>query len=428
MSTEFVSYDLTTTVSNYTGLNSSSVTHVIEPLTSAVLQNFKVPSFRQKIANLESATSPFLAVSQSMALQSGTMYLHTASGGKASQWSHTTLSGPQVGGIHPPVLSGQTPATEAQAISNAKVDFLANLYKAQAVFAGGTFLGELKETLLMFRRNLLRVHDWNLDYLRNAIKALGRAHNRARLAKDVSGLYLEWAYGWKPLLSDLEDAIKACTELAKRPKVKFILGEGSSSKLLSSNSTLYNTSGIYWIRNVREDMRTYSKFSGVMKCQMAIDAAYLRHLFGFDPLRDFFPTIWNLIPYSFLVDYYVSVGDFVAGTFADTSSLAWVSATQVTSSQKTVGGQVDVGRTAGNYGIHFVTAGGSPGVGVMSAKRVKRINPDLSLEVWDMHFDYPRLFSGHWWNEMFLALNKLSRRYQKLLKQRWRDERSAEGL
>jgi len=45
-----------------------------------------------------------------------------------------------------------------------------------------------------------------------------------------------------------------------------------------------------------------------------------------------------------------------------------------------------------------------------------------------MHFDYPRLFSGHWWNEMFLALNKLSRRYQKLLKQRWRDERSAEGL
>lgn len=52
-------------------------------------------------------------------------------------------------------------------------------------------------------------------------------------------------------------------------------------------------------------------------------------LFGFTP-EEFVPTIWNLLPWSFLVDYFTNIGDVLEATFFDRSGVTWTSMTSVT--------------------------------------------------------------------------------------------------
>jgi hypothetical protein len=46
-------------------------------------------------------------------------------------------------------------------------------------------------------------------------------------------------------------------------------------------------------------------------------------LFGFTP-SEFVPTAWELMPWSFLVDYFTNIGDILTSSVTDTSSVRWV--------------------------------------------------------------------------------------------------------
>jgi hypothetical protein len=45
-------------------------------------------------------------------------------------------------------------------------------------------------------------------------------------------------------------------------------------------------------------------------------------LFGFTP-SEFVPTAWELLPYSFLVDYFTNIGDILSSSVTSTARLAW---------------------------------------------------------------------------------------------------------
>jgi hypothetical protein len=49
-------------------------------------------------------------------------------------------------------------------------------------------------------------------------------------------------------------------------------------------------------------------------------------LLGFDP-SSFLPTVWELIPYSFLIDYFTNIGDVIEGWSQLGINLAWCNRT-----------------------------------------------------------------------------------------------------
>jgi hypothetical protein len=46
-------------------------------------------------------------------------------------------------------------------------------------------------------------------------------------------------------------------------------------------------------------------------------------VFGLSP-EEFVPTVWELLPWSFLVDYFTNIGDILEAGATDTSTVAWI--------------------------------------------------------------------------------------------------------
>jgi hypothetical protein len=98
--------------------------------------------------------------------------------------------------------------------------------------------------------------------------------------------------------------------------------------------------------------------------------------FGFSP-REFVPTLWELIPYSFLVDYFTNVGDIIAAWSYRTLDMRWVTRTERTSViSSNVGGTpyMDQSTSYADQGLYRnELISGSPGASVTRYTTVTRV-------------------------------------------------------
>ena len=116
--------------------------------------------------------------------------------------------------------------------------------------------------------------------------------------------------------------------------------------------------------------------------QFAVDspafgtAERLRGLLGFK-LEDFVPTMWNLLPYSFLVDYFVDVGGILNAITTDISAVRWVSETQLRTNRTSYKSKAHV--VFGNPLTDSI--GGDVGSVVLETTTVDRFNSSLQIPV-----------------------------------------------
>ena len=208
-------------------------------------------------------------------------------------------------------------------------DIDAAVIAAQANVTGAdwdtlTFLAELKKTTHDLANVGTRFNNltsklareaWEIHTLRKTNagtfvlkKNLKRGIKRFLLTTDpweiFRSLWLEARFMWRPMIGDAKDAVTALQQCLEKGQ-SMLRGRGrqtlsgSSAKTyetyLNANATEFVTEELEWDLTIRA------------MCYMRFDDIASSH-FGFDAGV----TAWELIPYSFVVDYFTNIGSWVS--------------------------------------------------------------------------------------------------------------------
>lgn len=226
---------------------------------------------------------------------------------------------------NPPVSSPATIDASA-ADAKAKSSAIQQIKDICNSFQGGTFLGELGETIRMIRHPAAALRQGIDSYFRTVTKRT-RGLSIGRANKVVAGTWLEYQYGWKPLVSDIEDAAKTLARAGRHFRTNRFRATATSQSHSVALRTIQmpTTNFIHqWeMHSVNESRVTYF---GAVSGRSTTKAPGLRQTWGFTT-RDFLPTVWELIPYSFLVDYFTNIGEMIDALSYVTANLGWLGKT-----------------------------------------------------------------------------------------------------
>lgn len=138
--------------------------------------------------------------------------------------------------------------------------------------------------------------------MKQAAKALGIKNPKSDKGKDLAQKWLALQYGWKPLLSDLTGAVEHIASKEFPPVLKFH-GVGRAH-----NSALRHvTQGTCEI--IATELQYESKATVVLEYYAGNQTSRTLSQLGIsDPLL----LAWELLPYSFVVDWFLPVGAYLS--------------------------------------------------------------------------------------------------------------------
>lgn len=239
--------------------------------------------------------------------------------------------------------------------------FYSKMRKAQTEFSGLTFFGELRDTLHMLRRPLQSFRRGLSDYFRRLKKGYGyRMNSRLPFVRDT---WLEFQFGMLPLLSDAASAARALAKLRTRiDEFAYIKGFAKELNVLSEETRMevWNHSALrYEFTHIISEMNSV-RIYGQVRAGVANGRAFELESFGFSPFKDFVPTLYELVPFSWLLDYFTNAGGVISAYSGMKSSIAWVSETRRSSRSNTWRGK---------------TSGAQPIQGVIYQEETLRLVP-----------------------------------------------------
>lgn len=359
-----------------------------------------LPDWRKRIKEGVSATTSFTANRQDVKFSPGAAnaVFRTASG-KLNYVSFTGCVN------HSPVLG--TPTTDVtraqnQAIVRFTRDYESNVRKLDGLVA----LGEMRETIRMIRSPAKSLFSLTKRYLFRARKNAQSRMPKYAKRRVVRDLYLEWTFGAQPLINDIKGAAEAVAEfnLQRASNSRGTArGMGFTEEFLGgtiSSSISNQIAGIRYghvTRRLQDARVIYTGGIGMEANSPAPGSARrLAELSGFD-LTQFVPAIWNLLPWSFVYDYFVNIGDILSCSSSATASARWINHTVLKTQIARTSTSVDPGQTAKVWGNNFVACNGTTlGSTIRSRSSVTRsaygpLVPSLA-------FEFPPADSLKWLN------------------------------
>lgn len=289
----------------------------------------------------------------------------------------------------PEPISGHTPGSsisEACVIAKRIVNKRITLRRRQIM--GGVVVGELAKTIAMVSnpaKTLVRKIGSHANTTSRRLRRLAKVKVESPSTRQmIVDTYLEATFGWQPLLSDIRDGALALARLVTRDALERqqFRAYGSDEKLIStsvSNADVgFDAASVnpYRANNVvtsRSECIYYGAFMTRLQ-DSAVARSQLDRLISLSGFRfaDWVPTVWELLPTSFLVDYFTNVGDVLESTANVSHDLAWITEVHITSTISRTTFVPDLDRAKASKGNLFVDYQGVQSHSESSYKTISR--------------------------------------------------------
>lgn len=227
------------------------------------------------------------------------------------------------------------PMSASSAYNRGLIAYLKHVNQVNQSFQGLTFLGEARETLRMIRNPAQGLRNILDAYLSNCKSSKKRSPKNWK--KNLSSTWLEYAFGMVPLFNDLKAIGDTYNRLFELPKFVPVSGFGRDESYVPARSfsnlitTSYPGDVSYFpkicLSRVSKD-EAIVKFRGFVRRDDHASLCGAAVLAGFDPLQ-FIPTAWELMPWSFLIDYFTNIGDVLETSVVSRSNIAWTNVSTV---------------------------------------------------------------------------------------------------
>lgn len=199
--------------------------------------------------------------------------------------------------------------------------------------SGLTFLGELRESVRMIKRPALGIENALRKFIgSNNPRAWNKrnAHLSRRAAKttykrDLADSWLELSFGVQPLISDISTI---ATELLPSLNVEDVHRVRSTANKVEPPTFDYGQDSdmecvIYQTRtrtascdvNFEAGVRRKIQCDGTNALMALADRSFR--------LDDIVPTAWELLPWSFFIDYFSNIGDVISANYLSMNDVAW---------------------------------------------------------------------------------------------------------
>lgn len=304
-------------------------------------------------------------------------------------WYQRYNSGSYVLGV---TLQG-VPSLNGPQILSAHNQAIAKLYAQLSSFESaaqaGEDLGEIKQTIKLLTSPLKSTRDLMVRVLSGHQRALSLSSVRGA-AKALADTTLEYRFGIKPLTSTIA---KAYVGLQGREYLGHYYPFSATGKVLDSyiHSYGFESCGNLILETIARDRVTYSvRYQGVWAVLANIDKRSLGDVLSLR-MKDVIPTVYNLIPYSWLVDYFTNIGTMVSSLSVPWGGVRWcnktIYATRVHRNES-----IRATRPVPCYG----SVGISPGYSELTETTFTRSNVE-SLPTPTLEFNLP---SGRQWQNI----------------------------
>jgi len=274
------------------------------------------PGYRKRASRGEIIMGELLLSSVSVKCSNGHFQL-----GPLDDWGVSELSGDLAAMGGTLLDRGEIDAAGLRALDIAVNKAYAKVYGSPVLI--GEFANDFKQTISMLRKPFSSATKLIADIASSKRRRLRLSSGRNAL-KAASDAWLEYRYGWKPLILDCQTTIDQVSKIHQKYTRKHLVARSSESTSVSRTKDFQGTGFGSWPNLSSYGQATGKGFAtanaGVMyTVSNPVDPGEAAsRIFG-TSARDVPATVWEIIPFSFVVDWFVGVGDWIQASVPNPS-------------------------------------------------------------------------------------------------------------